>query len=340
MAITRLWQSGWESGSVNEIYLIRSASISSAQVKTGTYSILMSDTGLGSSGAGGVVLPVPSTRQFRVGWWMYGAPSGIYTDKCWTIASLDSGSSIVCGLRMRYQANAAYLWTSIEVDSFSPISESSFHHYGIDIKVDSSNGWLYFYYDGSLKMSFDGNTGNSDIESIGIGSYYLSNGSTSYWDDIYVDDTTGEGSPAIVPILRFYPLTLDGNGNYAQWDGSDGNSTDNYQLVDEVPPSDTDYVETNVVDEYDSYTMTGITLDTGQTINAVIPVVRAAKAGSTEQVALGTRLSSTDSIGSDQNPPTSFGYLSERQTTKPGGGSWGESDVNGAELVIKSRGSY
>ncbi len=157
---------------------------------------------------------------------------------------------------------------------------------------------------------------------------------------MYIEDTTGEGSDVVPPKLRFYYLTPDGNGNYADWDGSDGNQVDNYLLVDEVPPSDADYVETNVVDRLDSYTMTTFVLGTGQTIVAVIPIVRGQREGITEELALGTRYSGTDLIGSDQEPLGSFRYLWERQIAKPGGGDWNQSAIDGVETVIKSRGTF
>jgi hypothetical protein len=51
-------------------------------------------------------------------------------------------------------------------------------------------------------------------------------------------------------------------------------------------------------------------------------------------------MSSTDQIGSDQNPPTAYGVLWERQETKPGGGGWAQTDIDGMEVIIKSRGTY
>lgn len=48
----------------------------------------------------------------------------------------------------------------------------------------------------------------------------------------------------------------NGNGDNSQWTGSDGNSTDNYLLLDETPPNDaTDYVESNTSGQIDDYTV-------------------------------------------------------------------------------------
>jgi hypothetical protein len=144
-------------------------------------------------------------------------------------------------------------------------------------------------------------------------------------------------------MLRFYPSLPNGDGNYSQFDGSDGNQVNNYQLVDEVPANVTDYVETVTVDQFDSYDLADIALSVGATILAVIPTVYSVRDGDAEEIALGTRLGGADLVGSDQVPPSGYSdkaFLNERQTTKPGGGAWAEADVNNAEIVIKSRGSY
>lgn len=47
----------------------------------------------------------------------------------------------------------------------------------------------------------------------------------------------------------------NGNGDNSQWTGSDGNSTDNYALVNEVPPSTANYVESNTANQIDDYEM-------------------------------------------------------------------------------------
>jgi hypothetical protein len=53
-------------------------------------------------------------------------------------------------------------------------------------------------------------------------------------------------------------LVPDGNGDTSQWVGSDSDSVDNWQLVDEMPPSATDYVEADTTDLRDLYTVTNL----------------------------------------------------------------------------------
>lgn len=339
MAITRRWQTGCESGNIWEFNggYVGSVGIAGTAY-TGSYGLTIYN----ASQPDNVQVNVPSTYQFRLGWWAYHQhrPQDPYRS---VVGARDSGGTQRATLymngtnyggQMRLTANiSAYTGTN----AYWPVK---WRHWAMDVKINSSTGWIYLYRDGELVASASGNTGSTPIQSLYFGSYEARLETENYFDDLYFDDTTGEGSAAKVPILRFYPLSPNGNGNYAQWDGSDGNSVDNYLLLDERPPSDSDYVQTNVTDEYDSYAMSTRTIQTGEVIRAVIPWARANRGGTTEQIALGTRYSSTDSIGSDQNPDASPEYLYERQTTKPTGGDWDQTSLDGFETVVKSRGSY
>jgi hypothetical protein len=86
--------------------------------------------------------------------------------------------------------------------------------------------------------------------------------------------------------------------------------------------------------------MSTYTLGAQEECKAIIPVVRAAKTGLNEKIKMGTRLSSTDALGADQDLPASAGYLWERQPTKPGGGAWEQADIDGFELLLQSSGSF
>jgi hypothetical protein len=162
-----------------------------------------------------------------------------------------------------------------------------------------------------------------------------------WYDDIFLDDLTGEAIGAKpVPRKRFSYLTPNANGTYSGWLGSDGNSADNYQLVDEVPLSTSDYVETDTVTILDGYNMTTRTMAGTEGIIALIPGVYGKRDVGNERVAIGTRISSTDLIGSDQDPSGVTSYLWERQETKPGGGDWDQSSIDSHELLIRSGGTF
>jgi hypothetical protein len=160
-----------------------------------------------------------------------------------------------------------------------------------------------------------------------------------YFDDIYVDDTTGEGSPTAPRIKRFYPLIPNADGTYSQWTPSTG--TSHYELVDERPPDDdTTFLEAITGTLVDSFDMSTFVLDTNEDIVAMIPFVFAKRGSTTELIALGTRSSGTDSIGSDQSLSTNHDYVWERQTTGSLGAPWNQSYMDSVEVIIRSAGTY
>lgn len=346
MAITRLWQSGFEAGSNNELSTVTgdvgaNFGVVSSDSYTGSYSLGRSNT-VGDDDY--AVINIPSTYQVRLGAFFKNTGTQFHNDTLRSLFVFRNGTTEIAFMRVQNIDWYIHANGSQRDSAIGQHIQNTWFHIGIDLKIDAS-GWMYFYKNGVELMSWSGNTGSSQVDNILLSNRYNPLGATSGWiyiDDVYIDDTTGEGAAAPLDLLRFYWASPDGNGNYNSWVGSDADSTDNYLLLDERPPSDSDYIETATVDQYDSHaTTSAVTLATGQTIQAVIPIARAQRNGNTEQLALGTRYSSTDSIGSDQDVAAgSPDYVWERQTTKPGGGAWDQTSIDGFEVVTKSRGSY
>jgi hypothetical protein len=136
--------------------------------------------------------------------------------------------------------------------------------------------------------------------------------------------------------VRVQALLPTGNGNSSQLVGSDGNSTDNYLLVDEVPPNeDTDYVESATVNDKDTYVFGNLTPTTGTVFGVqIVAEARKTDAGvrSFKSVA---RLSATEADGPDTTLSTTYAFYMDKRDTKPGGGSWTITNVNDAEFGVK-----
>jgi hypothetical protein len=345
MAITRRFQTGLELGVITEFsgsYFNGGGGVVIVGPKTGTYCFQ------GNSAGGGAYAQVfwilPATRQIRTGF--YWNPESIAVATEVDIVQIKTATGTIL---VRLEATGSGAGNNLIIDvagtnrdtEAGASSGSSYMHIGIDVKIHSSAGWVVVYKDGVEILRFEGNTGDADIGSIFYG-HDIPASVLMKFDDFYVDDTTGEAAAVAVPASYFQLITLNGNGNYnGNWDGSDGNSVDNYLLVDEIPPvDDVDYIQTSVADELESFAMTTFALAVGQEIQAIIPIAYCKKFGITEQIALGTRLSGTDSIGADQAPSQAYSPRWERQATKPGGGAWDQAALDGVELVVKSRGTF
>lgn len=92
--------------------------------------------------------------------------------------------------------------------------------------------------------------------------------SSDYIDDFYVNDDSGSSPENTFMGEGFVVESMigNGNGNSSQWVGSDGNSTDNYLLVDDSGNDDTDYVKSGTLNDLDTYAMSNLSNATGTVI--------------------------------------------------------------------------
>lgn len=343
MAITRVWQSGLESGSISEFdAIVSNTGIQASAPYTGTYRMYVNarDAGYGR-------IFVPATRQVRGSFVIAFTHYGTVTGNGNLFELVAAGTPIATVGWNAFAEKTSHDINQYVNSSWQGATTNHPLNYPVwwirityDAKIDNAAGWFKVWINGELAFNYSGNTGNVDLDEVRIGTSVQGsiNSVTWFYDDIYVDDTTGESSPANCPPHYRYPAVLpDGVGNYSQWTPSAGN---NWQCVDERPPSEADYVDIGAVDQFDSYTMTGFTLGTGKSIDSVIPIGYVKRDEATEEIALGTRYAATDLVGSDQAPGAASDYFWERQTTKPGGGAWDQAALTGFEALIKSRGSY
>lgn len=138
--------------------------------------------------------------------------------------------------------------------------------------------------------------------------------------------------------IRYGILNPSGNGNASEFDGSDGNSTDNYLLVDDgsSPDDATTYVSSSTLNERDTYAMGD--LPTASTIiYAVCPVLRARKSDAgTRAVAAVVRRSGVDYPGDDSYLGLSWDNARTALTVDPStAAAWTDAGVNAIELGPK-----
>lgn len=171
-----------------------------------------------------------------------------------------------------------------------------------------------------------GRTSSVSADSAAVDDFYLCNGAGSAPTNTFLGD------------VRVRTLSPDGNGNSSQLVGSDGNSTNNYQLVDESPPDTADYVGSVTAGDKDTYTFGNLTELTG----TVFGVQRATYAAKTDagakSIAHVTRSAGTDYDSADMALSTSAAYaLSMREQDPATSAAWAIAAVNAAEYGVKVR---
>lgn len=349
MAFTRVWQAGAELQALNESSEYVSASygggsmtVSSTKAKTGSYSF-RSGTNDYPRGYAGVL------TQFRAGVFINhnGVSGTVAGRKSFIFVVPTTG---ITNVEVYWDHNTSLLnlvvngtaVDTIDVGAAGFSTTNTWFHLGITYKAHASTGFVSVYLDGTKILEFTGNTG-TQADGVYFGGRSTSiNGWTNYayFDDFYVDSASGDADAA-PPSYRFLWQAVNAAGTSAAWTAT--GASPNYACVDDaVPNDDTDYISAASSGLVDYYNTASVAVPTGYVINAVIPTGWAKKtdAGTDSEIKLGTRLSGTDVDGTAQNLPTAYGLVFERHATKPGGGSWSESDANSAEIKIESAGAF
>lgn len=161
-------------------------------------------------------------------------------------------------------------------------------------------------------------------------------GATWDLDDFYWVDTTGPSLNDFLGEQRVLTRMPTNNGTYSQMSGSDGNSTNNFQLVDEINPNGNDYVFSNTIGQKDTYTFTALPA-TVNTINAINVLVAGQKDSvGTRQIASTIRMGGADYDSSSMYLSSSLLYRVFQYTVRPTDSTaWTPTDINNAEFGIK-----
>jgi len=221
---------------------------------------------------------------------------------------------------------------------------AGWNHIQFKATINNTTGSYTVILNGQQELTASGidtqQTANAYVDTWRIGANGNGTGPAQvgqfYYDDWICGDGSGSNNttyPGDVAVECIFP---NGNGNYSQWDGSDGNQVDNYLLVDDPVVSDADYVSTNVTNEIDTYAM-GNLVTTSGTVYAAQYYMRAKKdASGTRTVAPALRISAADYTGTGKAMTDSFvGYTEVAETSPASATAWTISELNGLEYGEK-----
>lgn len=243
--------------------------------------------------------------------------------------------SLVNGYLYLYNGSGTVLGTSTTL-----LQAGVWYHAELKVKIDNTTGTYELRLNEVTQFSGTSadtqNSANATANQIYFQGSNNDNSSHSFViDDVVVCDGTGGVNDDFRGDCRVESLYPNGNGNSSVLVGSDGNSTDNYLLVDDTTPNDADYVESSTPGDKDTYAYTNLTSASG-TVHGVQMAPRAAKTDAgTRSIVSVARLSATEVDGPVQTLSTTPTWYFDIRQTKPGGGSWTVSDVNSAEFGVK-----
>ncbi|MGI0150005.1 MAG: hypothetical protein ACREDF_10815, partial [Thermoplasmata archaeon] len=215
-----------------------------------------------------------------------------------------------------------------------------FHYIEFKVTISDASGVAVLKINGVTELTGSGldtqNTTNASADRVLLGLNGSALNVNTDYDDLYVCDGSGTVNNDFLGDIRCEYIPPNGNGNSSQFVGSDGNSVDNYLLVDEATPNDdTDYVESGTITEKDTYAQGNLTPTSGTVYGVqMLPYARKTDAG-VRSIASIARLAAAEDLSVDKILSTSYSYFPDIRETKPGGGAWTVTDVNNAEFGCK-----
>lgn len=210
--------------------------------------------------------------------------------------------------------------------------------------VNASDGRVIIKFDGVTVLDWTGNTNPSAYAAPSWMAFDSGKqaGIIVVVDDLAVNDTAGSVNNSWAGDGTIALILPNANGDSSQWVGSDGNSTDNYLLVDDNPANDaTDYVSTTLSSQKDLYNLASMpALAAGGTIITVQPFFIGLRmdAGVVTALQPGIKSGTTESWGTAQNLTTAYAaYRGTIHETDPNtGAAWTEAAVNALQAGVQS----
>lgn len=236
---------------------------------------------------------------------------------------------------MVLQRNGTTLATSTQSFNFFP----GWNYIEVKAVINDTTGSVEVKVNGGVWITYSGDTRNAANGAVDTFYHPGHTGPPNLWDDMYLLDMTGPapyndylGDTSVKTLLP------NGNGDSTQWVGSDGDSIDNYLLVDESNSSTTDYVGSTTSGDTDLYLMQDIPAN--YNVYAVQELVQAYKsdAGIAPNL-LPVAKGQAGTVRTDTVLPslttTAINYQADVRTTDPDGNALTAARVNAMQVGVK-----
>jgi hypothetical protein len=328
------WQKDGEEGYIRSSYF---AGLYMGQHRTGAASFRLQSYSGDFGGTFNLPFGVGLSEFYYQFAYMYNTSPGSTTK----ILALRSGTTNIAGLKFT-TTGILELWTGnfvIKVADSNPTVLLPNTWYVIEIYyvLADSNGVFTLRVDMNPVATFTGDTKpgtETAIDNALHGGFV--NGGDIYLDDIIINDTTGTRNNSWPNGARIVLLLPTGDGSPIDWTPTP--SGNHYSAVDEIPPSGADYLQATVVDKIETLSLADLPVEAAS-VRAVVLQAWAFKNSilAPTRLALGMKLGANSYFSSDMGLLASEGLAKQVWETNPAGGVFMPADVNGAQLLLKSR---
>lgn len=327
--MTRLATEGFELGDTLALNSANNVDITTTFQRTGTYAIKID--GLNNS-YWEIVYTASSEVYAFVGY----LNDNLYRANI--IDLLSGGTSIARIYNDGTMYPSLYLEGSLIGTGAVQIPEHTWTMFELHLKIDDApNGIITAKYNGAIFASYTGDTKYSASTVNRIRGARTYEGS-HYWDDIAVNDANGLVDNSWVGDCRVEYHPANDNGDESDWNGSDGDKVDNYDMVNDIPQNgDVNYVYSTTPGDQDIYKVTDFS-GAGKIINRIWPECRAKDAQNAGgQIKIGHKNDGTVYLGSAQSLLGSYGCIKgDAPTVNPfDSGAWEDADIDAIQFVAE-----
>lgn len=206
---------------------------------------------------------------------------------------------------------------------------NNYRHLAVAFSVANSGGTIKTWIDGFQDINYTGDTqpGTSDqidyvmfLQAAASGGYYLDNLVIGYGD-----------FPGEVKLM-YLPVSAD----TAQADWTPSSGSDHYALVDEIPASDSDYLEADTNDDQDNLELPNQSI-TGLSVLAVIASVRGLNTvADGQQLAVGVSSNGVEALTTRIPSTVGKRMIHVAEVDPNTSAAWDQSGIDAVKLVIKA----
>ncbi|MDI6854392.1 MAG: hypothetical protein QME75_12405 [Deltaproteobacteria bacterium] len=211
------------------------------------------------------------------------------------------------------------------------INYNSVYLIEVRYKPDDSAGVFQVKVNGVTDIDFSGDTtpGATTVDNFWL-SHNDNNFPSGYFDNVVVDDADWPGNTRIAALK---PI---GAGSLTQWDPSAGS---NWDCVDEVPASDSDYISTDAAEEVDLFAAADLPAN-AYSVKCVQVQARALKEGNSlnvQNLQLACRTNLNDYFSENFAVPTSAKSFAKLWQNNPNTAQpWTKGEVDAMEIGVKA----
>ena len=313
MAYTPLWGTGFEVGSTELVVasdVTGTVTADSGTKHTGSYALkLYGDTA--TDAVFGIQLDAAQTELY-ISAWLNASNDSVEPSRFEVITSTEFDA---VGIRNDGSYWDAYVDGVKVADGAVSAAGGGWHLVELYVSIGDS-GAIQSKIDGVADLNYSGDTKPATATTITKVEFHQT-GSVSHNPSFYIDDLTIATGGWIGDVR--YDAVLVPTADTAQKEWTPSTGSDNYALVDEVPPSDVDYVSAGSTGYKDLYALANWSpAESTYQVEFLVDWIRAKKGTAADQQIRSVVLSgTTESSGGSIALSTTYRYYQRLLTTDP-----------------------